>query len=421
MTSSERREFLRYLAASPLLVAAGLTPAWLERMFAQSVTSGTTPAPVGRAALAAPPGQVVIKSVKDALSVFDFEAAARAKLSEAHFTWISVGTFREETLQANRDAFTKIQLRIRRLTGLTPSSIDQSIEVFGRKYRIPVFTCPVGGLNGYDPQGNVTVARATKTRGALQIVSSSTQQSYEEIVAARGEPVWFQVGGGRPASPGLIKRLESAGCEVLVWTVDGVPGADQVDAVTFQRLGVADRETDTRCIGCHGVPPPRPMAEPRGSAPAGPAAPPTWPDVRRLRDMTKMRLVIKGIATREDAELAVQNGADGVLLSTHGGHVDASGRASIESLADTVAAVGSKVPVLIDSGFRSGADVFKALALGARAVGVGRPYVWGLGSFGQEGVETVLELLARELQIVMIQTNAPSIAKIDRSSIISRL
>jgi 4-hydroxymandelate oxidase len=136
--------------------------------------------------------------------------------------------------------------------------------------------------------------------------------------------------------------------------------------------------------------------------------------------MTRMKLVLKGIVTREDAALAIQHGVDAVYVSNHGGHEDASGRGTIECLPEVLAGAAGKIPVIIDSGFRWGADVFKALALGATAVGIGRPHIWGLSSFGQEGVETVIELLRRELQVVLAQTWAASIAKIRRDSLVTR-
>jgi 4-hydroxymandelate oxidase len=133
-----------------------------------------------------------------------------------------------------------------------------------------------------------------------------------------------------------------------------------------------------------------------------------------------MKLVLKGIVTREDAALSAQRGIDAIIVSNHGGHEDASGRGTIECLPEVVEGAGGKIPVLIDSGFRGGADVFKALALGATAVGIGRPHIWGLSSFGQEGVETVIEILRRELQVVMAQTGAATIAKIRRESLVTR-
>jgi isopentenyl diphosphate isomerase/L-lactate dehydrogenase-like FMN-dependent dehydrogenase len=140
-----------------------------------------------------------------------------------------------------------------------------------------------------------------------------------------------------------------------------------------------------------------------------------WDYIRRLRDIWPRKLIIKGIVTREDAELAVRHGLDGVLVSNHGGRAEDSGRASIDSLVEVVAGVNGRVPVLVDGGFRRGTDVFKALALGATAVGIGRPYIWGLASFGQEGVEKVLNILRAELLFAMRQAGTRSVAEINRT------
>jgi isopentenyl diphosphate isomerase/L-lactate dehydrogenase-like FMN-dependent dehydrogenase len=143
-----------------------------------------------------------------------------------------------------------------------------------------------------------------------------------------------------------------------------------------------------------------------------------WDFIKRLRDIWPRKLIIKGIVTREDAELAVEHGLDCVLVSNHGGRAEDSGRASIDSLVEVVAGVRGRVPVLVDGGFRRGTDVFKALALGATAVGIGRPYIWGLASFGQEGVEKVLEIVREELSIAMRQAGTRSIAEINRTFLV---
>jgi 4-hydroxymandelate oxidase len=140
--------------------------------------------------------------------------------------------------------------------------------------------------------------------------------------------------------------------------------------------------------------------------------------VRRLKDSTKLKLVLKGIETREDAALCVQHGVDGIIVSNHGGRAQEGGRATIECLPEVVDAVQGKMPVLIDGGVRRGTDVFKALALGAKGVGIGRPYIWGLAAFGQPGVDKVLDLLTRELSLMMRHAGVTSVRKLDRSFII---
>lgn len=414
---SDRRAFLTFLAASPVLAYAGLNSCWVDEV------------------LAAPQQQqneVVIKSVKEALNVFDFDAAARVKLTTAHYTFITDGSFNNETLRANREGFQKYEVRLRRLTGIT--QVDQSVKLFGKTWESPIFFCPVGRMNAYYPDGAVTVAQAAKATRTLQILAGSAAilvdpQGIERVVAARGEPVWF-AGLGSSLDGPTLKRIESTGCPVLVWTVDD-GGANTIGAKSVQRAGVRDldREADDRCVGCHSNLPkvtritagePMDILGAVGSLQGETSVKLKWDDVKRVRDMTKLKIVLKGIVAGEDAALAAKNGIDGVIISNHGGHEDASGRGTIECLPEVLSGAGGKIPVLIDSGFRGGADVYKALALGATAVGIGRPHIWGLASFGQEGVETVVAILRRELQAIMAQTGAASIAQIRRDSLVPR-
>ncbi len=414
---SDRRKFLSFLAASPILAYAGFNARWVDDVLA-------APAPQQEA--------VVIKSVKEALNIFDFDPAAKAKLSTAHYMFITDGSFNNETMLANRAAFEKYEIRLRRLTGIT--KVDQSVRLFGRTWESPIFFSPVGRMNAYYPNGALTVARAAKTTGTLQILSGSAiivtdPRGIEDVIAARGEPLWV-AGLGDTLNEPLIRRLESLGCPVLVWTIDD-GGANTIGARSVQRAGVRDlnRGADERCQGCHANLPqisrvqadtPMDVMGAVGSLMGENSVKLTWDDVKRVRDLTKMKLVLKGVVTREDAAIAVKHGIDGVIISNHGGHEDASGRGTLECLPEVLEGAGGKIPVLIDSGFRGGADVFKALALGATAVGIGRPHIWGLASFGQEGVETVVAILRRELQVVMAQTGAASIAQIRRDSLIAK-
>jgi 4-hydroxymandelate oxidase len=413
----DRRAFLSFVAASPVLAYAGLNSRWVDEV------------------LAAPPqeqSQVVIKSVKEALNVFDFDAAARVKLTTAHYTFITDGSFNNETLRANRAGFEKYEVRLRRLTGIT--QVDQSVKLFGKAWESPIFFCPVGRMNAYYPDGAVVVAQAAKATRTLQILAGSAAilvapEGIERVVAARGEPVWF-AGLGSSFDDATLRRIESTGCPVLVWTVDD-GGANTIGAKSVQRAGVRDldREADDRCVGCHSNLPkvtritadaPMDILGAVGSLQGETSVKLKWDDVKRVRDKTKMKIVLKGIVAGEDAALAVKNGVDGVIVSNHGGHEDASGRGTIECLPEVLQGAGGKIPVLIDSGFRGGADAFKALALGAAAVGIGRPHIWGLASFGQEGVETVIAILRRELQAMMAQTGAASVAQIRRDSLVVR-
>lgn len=247
--------------------------------------------------------------------------------------------------------------------------------------------------------------------------------------------VWATSQGPRPETARL-KELEAEGCPVFVWNIDHGGAGNQLGARSVQRVGVPnlERSKDSRCAPCHKSDGPGggaritlddPMSEVIGALGSRRQEPAvrhlTWADVKRVKnDVSTMKLVLKGIVTREDAELAVDNGADGIEVSTHGGHSDAFGRGAIECLPEVVAGVRGRIPILIDSGFRSGADIYKALALGATAVGIGRPHTWALAAFGQEGVETVIELLRRELQSVMADTGSSTVAKIRRDSLVQR-
>jgi isopentenyl diphosphate isomerase/L-lactate dehydrogenase-like FMN-dependent dehydrogenase len=256
----------------------------------------------------------------------------------------------------------------------------------------------------------VAVAKAARTGNHLQILSTVATTSIEEATAARGAPIWFQLYPTRDWTIGdrLAKRAQAAGCPVIVLTVDTL-GPQKWE--TYIRL----RRTDTRdCASCHtlnsylsrkpnfagidvsGVP--------------GTASPNlTWDFIKRLRDTVSTRIVLKGILAAEDAKLAAEAGVDAIVVSNHGGRAEDGGTSTIEALPEIIAAVGGRIPVLADSGFRRGTDIVKALAMGARAVCIGRPYLWGLGAFGQPGVERVLEILRGEVRAAMQQAGAPSI------------
>jgi isopentenyl diphosphate isomerase/L-lactate dehydrogenase-like FMN-dependent dehydrogenase len=220
----------------------------------------------------------------------------------------------------------------------------------------------------------------------------------------------------------LLKRVEAAGCPALVFTVDLLGGRNMEQ---FNRVMQRNRQ---QCVACHlnGQPLTDLRNRPMLNALKVPTTPqpeigsPTWDYVKRLKDTIGMKLLVKGIVTREDAELAMQNGVDGVYISNHGGRAENSLRPTIQCVPDVAAGVAGRAPILVDGGVRRGTDIFKALALGATAVGVGRPYMWGLASFGQPGVEMVLDILRRELQLIMRQSGVTSIQNISKNYIADR-
>jgi len=248
-------------------------------------------------------------------------------------------------------------------------------------------------------------------------LSTVSTVSVEDVIAAREAPVWFQLypTAKWAVTQGLVRRAQAAGCPVVALTLD------QATAGGRETLARARKHDSRVCTDCHAKTPGamflrKPMFQDLDISGLNGSSTPhlTWEFVDRLKDLTTMKVVLKGIVTEEDARLAVEHGVDGVIVSNHGGRGEESGRSTIESLPEVVEAIGGRMPVLIDSGFRRGTDVFKALALGAQGICIGRPYLWGLAAFGQPGVERALELLTKELELTMRMNGAPSIASITR-------
>lgn len=413
-----RRRFLRMLAGSPLLASAGLIYGPLGKVLA----SGNTGSSRVRGLLESiEQGDDLITRPDQALDVFEFEPVAKKNLPPAHFGYIETGVDDDATVRANRDGFSHIEIRMRRLVDV--QNMDSSVQLFGKKWTSPVFLDPMGSQRAFNPDGELAVARAAKAKGHLQILSTSTTTSVEDVNAARGEPVWYQLYPTDvwDVTRAIVKRVEKAGCPVLVLTVDRHNSGSNEE--TLFRA----RRADSRdCSSCHesdfaGSMRRKPMFNGLDLSKVTSATYDgmTWDYVRRLKDLTTMKLVLKGIVTREDAALAIQNGVDGVIVSNHAGRENTL-RATIECLPEVVEAAASRIPVLVDGGFRRGTDVFKALALGATAIGIGRPYAWGLAAFGQPGVEAVLEILRRETITVMRQAGTPSVDKISRAFVADR-
>ena len=294
-------------------------------------------------------------------------------------------------------------------------SLTSRSSFFGTVWDSPLFLCPVGYQKAFHPQGEVAVAQAAQKTRSLQILSTMTSSSVEEVAKARGTPPWFQlyIPSTWAGTEKLVHRVEAAGCPVLVWTVDLLGGRNGETGERFRR-------TDTRdCTLCHtsarGGVRNRPMLDGIEGAVNPPNA--TWEFVDRLKKLTRMKLVLKGIETREDARLCREHGVDAIVVSNHGGRATEDLRPTIDSLPEVVDGVSGQIPVLVDGGFRRGTDIYKALASGARAVGIGRPYIYGLAAFGQQGVERVVEILRAELTMVMKQCGTPSIDRITSASI----
>jgi 4-hydroxymandelate oxidase len=402
--ATHRRRFLQYLAASPL--------------FASTVVTGALKGTRDGVAVVAEASDD-ITSAAQALNVFDLERVAMRSLPIAHAAYLSTGVEGDATIQANRDGFHRFQVRARRLVDTT--RIDMSTRLFDATFPVPIFTSPVSSLNAFHAGGDVMVGRATATRKQLQIYPTLANSPLEAVIEARGAPPWFQLYPTREWSitEALVRHAESVGCLVLVVTVDNPTSAGRETLARQRRL-------DSRnCSDCHSTDPGgywRNKSMFSGLEMTKLASPLTdhlsWDLVKRVRDTTSMKIILKGIVTSEDASLAMRHGADGIYVSNHGGRSEESLRSTIEALPEVVQVAGGRVPILIDSGFRRGSDIFKALALGADAVGVGRPYVWGLAAFGQEGVDRTLDILRAELEVTMRSMGAASIADMRKGYVI---
>jgi isopentenyl diphosphate isomerase/L-lactate dehydrogenase-like FMN-dependent dehydrogenase len=259
----------------------------------------------------------------------------------------------------------------------------------------------------------MATARAAQATHHTMMLSSVTTYSVEEVAKTLGTPPWYQL--YMPLkwddTEKLVKRVEAAGCPAMAWTVDLLAGRNTETATRFARQ-------DTRnCPSCHTKFPDMRIHRPMYDGLEGLYNPPgaTWEHVDRLKKLTSMKLLLKGIDSAEDARLAVEHGVDGLIVSNHGGRASETLRGTIDCLPEVVDATAGRIPVFVDGGVRRGTDIFKALASGARGVGIGRPYIWGLSAFGQEGVERVLEILRAELTLAMKQMGTPSVKAITRA------
>jgi isopentenyl diphosphate isomerase/L-lactate dehydrogenase-like FMN-dependent dehydrogenase len=398
----DRRAFLTFLAGSPLLAAFPSLASALQ--------------------------QGGLEQAAHALDVFDFEAAAQKLVPPAHWGYLMSGADGETTLRANRDGFDRYQLRTRRFVDV--SRIDLSVTLFGQTYSSPIVLCPIGSAGAFHPDGEKAAAAAARTRNQLMMMSTQATFGVEDITKARGGAIWYQLytTSSFDVTKKLVARAEAAGCPAVAVTIDTPNGRNTVTATRLAR-------TDARqCSACHsdatgdrinprrggnlGTKPMFSGLDVQGVGLTHPSL--TWDFVKRLKDITRMKVLLKGLESGDDAALAVKHGADGIIISNHGGRATETGRGTIECVAEVAAAVKGRVPILVDGGFRRGTDVFKALALGASAVGVGRPYVWGLAAFGQQGIERVLEILDNELRLAMIGCGTISVRDISGTSIIDK-
>jgi 4-hydroxymandelate oxidase len=401
--TTSRRRFLQFLAASPLLATSDLAAMATE-------APSRLPDPM----IWAPRNlDKLITSPKEAINIFDFEPVAAKNIPPAHFGYMTGGVNDDVTLRANREGFLKFQLRPRRLVDV--SKVDMSADILGVKYQSPIFLSPSGGHKGYHPDGEIGVASAAKTGDHLMILSTQATTSVKDVIGARGRPIWSQLYATNKfeVAKHHVQSMEAQGSIAIAVTVDSKSRRVQEQALRMRALDKRE------CSHCHDDSSlaanyrDRPMydgADLSGLTSISSSAM-TWDYIKRLRDVTKLKMVLKGIMAWEDAKIAADSGIDAIIVSDHGGRADDNGRSTIEALGEIIEVAGT-MPVLIDSGFRRGTDIVKALCMGAKGVGIGRPYLWGLGAFGEAGVERALELLRLELLAAMQQVGAPSLKQL---------
>lgn len=345
------------------------------------------------------------------------EPAARGVLSEAAYHYYAGGAEDETTLRANRAAFGRFYLRPRVLVDV--GQVDTAIELLGQRLSMPILLAPTAFQRLAHPQGEKASARAARAAGTLLVASTLSNTRIEDTAAAAPGPLWFQlyVFRQREITRALVERAEAAGCTAICLTVTvPVQGNRERDTRTGFRL-----PPELEMANFTGL---RQAVFPQGAGSGleafiGREFDPTltWGAVEWLRSITRLPLVLKGIVTPEDAALAVEHGADAVIVSNHGGRQLDCAEPTLLALPRVAEAVSGRIPVLMDGGIRRGTDVVKALALGARAVLIGRPALWGLAVGGQAGVERVLEMLRGELRRTLALLGRPSVGQVDASAI----
>lgn len=399
-TPLSRRHVLHSMAGAAAIAAisgpAGI--AGISGRTSQSSAAGVTSAPEPLASLA------------------DFEKAARSRMTPLAYEYVSGGAGDEHTLAWNQNAYADIRLRARVLTDV--SKIDTSLRLFGRELPHPILLAPTAYHKLVHGDGEIATARGAAAARTALIVSSFATVKIEDVArAAGGSPLWFQlyVQPDRGFTRALVERAEAAGCHALCLTVDTpVLGARNREARIAFRL--PEGMTRANLEGLSGTAASATHRPPEGAIYSAVLEPRlTWKDVDWLRGFAKVPLLLKGIMDADDATRAVDAGVSGLIVSNHGARNLDTVPATIAALPRVTDAVAGRIPVLVDGGIRRGTDVLKALALGASAVAVGRPYLYGLAVDGAAGVTRIVQILRTELEMAMALTGRTSIARIDRT------
>jgi 4-hydroxymandelate oxidase len=344
------------------------------------------------------------------LCLTDFEPLAKAKMSAMGWEYVTAGAGDELTLRWNVEAYQRIRLKARVL--VDGSNVDPRVTLFGQEHSFPILLAPTSSHKLTHPEGELATARGASAAGATMVVSCFANTSLEDVAAVATSPLWFQLYAqpDRGFTRDLVQRAEAAGYRALCLTVD------------TPISGARNRETRAKVI----LPP---LPNLSGFKGVGKGvridsleiytsvldASLSWKDVEHLLSYATIPLLLKGVLNADDADRAVKTGVAGIMVSNHGGRNLDTAPATIDALPFVSDKVAARVPVLVDGGIRRGTDVLKALALGANAVLIGRPYLYGLGAAGEAGVTKVLNILQREFEMAMVLTGRTTIANIDRS------
>lgn len=352
----------------------------------------------------------------EAFSLFDFEPLAKAKMSHAAWEYVNGAAADEITVRWNREALNRIRLMPQVLVDV--SKLDSSVTLLGHEMPFPILLAPTASHKATHPEGELATARAAGSCGATMVLSTLSNTPVEEVVRATKNPVWFQlyIQHDRGFTRELVKRAVAAGCKALCLTVDTpITGARNREqrarlalppGVGYPHLTGLKVSEDT---SLH-------LARLESSVFSSLlSADLTWKEVAWLQSFAGVPLLLKGILNPADADRAVKEGVAGIIVSNHGGRNLDTVPATVDALPGVAEKVAGRIPVLMDGGIRRGTDVLKALALGATAVQIGRPYVYGLGAAGEEGVSRVLRILQQEFEMALALIGRPRARDIDRS------
>ena len=387
-----RRQALTSLA----LAAGGATAAATAR--AQSPAAS----PAGGARAAAPNPAA---GTADLFSVAQYEERARGRVSVPAWEYYDQGCADDLTVRWNREALQRLRLESRVMVDV--ETIDTSTTLLGRSLPHPILLAPAAAHMLVHPEGEVATARGAGAASATMVLSMNANCAVETVTAASTQPIWFQlyVDRDRAIAKEVIQRAERAGCKALCVTVD--------QPVIYARDRVSRHAEALRALPLPNVPRLIPGGLTQTSANRTRSL--TWKDLEWFRSVTRLPIVLKGVMHPDDAEQAVQAGADAIIVSNHGGRALDGVAATIDALPRVADRVARRMPVLMDGGIRRGGDVLKALARGADAVLIGRPYLYGLAVDGSDGVRHIVDILRRELEAAMALTGRTTIARIDRT------